>query len=144
MTGGRRLDPEPWTCEFGSHFSERDRVKGHKDWLAPREVIFASTAATPNVATAYDSDENVCALCWGIIPPDGVTMVPDDGELCPGHRAHESNPILVAFREDVRNGTHADAVEWLEGDIVGDFPLSTELTRAHARAVLTRYLAVFG
>ncbi|MBG6106597.1 hypothetical protein [Frigoribacterium sp. CG_9.8] len=27
-------------------------------------------------------DDTMCWKCWGIIPPEGVTMVPDDGELC--------------------------------------------------------------
>lgn len=32
--------------------------------------------------TPYASDPNTCAVCWGIIPPEGVTMVPDDGAVC--------------------------------------------------------------
>lgn len=32
--------------------------------------------------TPYDLDPHTCSECWGIIPPEGTQMVPDDGQLC--------------------------------------------------------------
>lgn len=34
------------------------------------------------MATTYASDPHTCTQCWGIVPPEGVAMVPDDGEIC--------------------------------------------------------------
>jgi hypothetical protein len=142
VSGGRTLDPEPWEHDDFPG-ARADRNLGgvyHRD---PRPVIFASTATTPNVATAYEHDSETCAQCWGIIPPDGVTMVPEDGEVCPGHRVHEPNPILVAFREEVRLQHDAD---WLSLRSVANLTLArqdgftdaTPVQIAHARRVLTR------
>ncbi len=33
------------------------------------------------MATTY-ADSDTCTECWGIVPPDGVTMVEEDGQLC--------------------------------------------------------------
>jgi len=71
-------------------------------------------------------------------------MVPEDGEVCQGHRAHEANPILVAFRagqfdlEWFLYEYNHDTDSW-----VWTASSPTAEQSAHARAVLARYLAVF-
>lgn len=51
-------------------------------------------------------DGDVCIRCWGLVPRDGVTYVPEDGELCScstltvilDQKHNEPNPVLTLFR----------------------------------------------
>lgn len=36
----------------------------------------------PDLETVTPDDDSTCPACWGILPPEGVQMVPDDGALC--------------------------------------------------------------
>lgn len=93
----------------------------------------------------YDGD--VCLGCWGLVPRDGVTYVPDDGDLCEcGHVQHnEPNPILIVFRKQrspltplrahiwgMLSGLDRLMLEVVDGQMIGAAHVH------HARKVLIR------
>ena len=47
-----------------------------------RLILLVSTAWESAYRHTLDSHEGICASCWGITPPEGTWMVPEDGELC--------------------------------------------------------------
>lgn len=67
------------------------------------------------MSTTYD-DGVTCTDCWGIVPPEGVQMVPEDGEICrcdedatltPYDSGHRAEPKLWVTANAV-SATHAD------------------------------------
>ncbi|MEV5068909.1 hypothetical protein MRBLMI12_000465 [Microbacterium sp. LMI12-1-1.1] len=113
-------------------------------------TVFASK--TPRDLIAHPADPDICGACWGILPPEGVTMVPDDGQVCDcpmPTQNNEPNGILTAFRAiDAGRNEYAAWVRdfdenpgfWTRGygDPNARYPQYTPLELDHARRVLTR------
>lgn len=152
MSGGRTLDPLPWVISV-TPAGEIREANGESlvSYFDPRPVIFASTPEPQR------PERKRCSAC-------GHWCVPYDDDIQPGficskrggcgsewpdtQRAHEANPVLIDFRKMDGTGKHRPSrvVAWsvsIDGMARAGVPYTPEQV-AHARAVLTRWLAVFG
>jgi hypothetical protein len=59
--------------------------------------------------STYASDPETCDVCMGIVPPEGTSMVPDDGELC---SCTENGVEAIGLSEVVHHYTVA--LRWSE------------------------------
>jgi len=100
---------------FGEPSSEPSRVVliGSPDSIsAPFRDIFQKQPRQDLVGLSVyeESDEErraaedatMCPTCWGIIPPEGVTMVPEDGELCHCNDATEPKTLTLTITREVQ------------------------------------------
>lgn len=59
--------------------------------------------------STYASDPETCDTCMGIVPPEGTSMVPDDGELC---ACTENGVEAIGLNEAVEH--YIIALRWSE------------------------------
>jgi hypothetical protein len=86
------------TAPIVSRTTGHPMTEGKVHWLG--QAWHAESVVSPDAGELWEreaerSDSDICPACWGINPPEGVTMVEEDGAVCDCDHEAERGPLIA-------------------------------------------------